>query len=995
VAGENTFRSLGRFVHCGGDAVQGLNGMISVVLYGRNDSHGYNLHKRGAISLNCIAEVLNDADDEIIFVDYNSPDQIPTFPEAIADTLTDKAVRLLRIIRVREGYHRQFTGETHLVALESQSRNIGIRRINTANRWILSTNTDMIFLPRGQNSSLNDCISALEDGFYHLPRFEIPENLWELFDRRDAAATIAKVAEWGTKLHLNEIVYGGYDNVFEAPGDFQLFLRDDLERIGGFDEAMIRGWHVDSNIARRMKLLRGEVLSAADHVFGYHCGHTRQPTSLHRSGFVANSMDTFVRDVTDPVLHHQLNTWGAPDVVFEERRLRMPGSARSDVALLKAIPQSGPETSEVAMNEGSFDATGYEPSHVLPHLVNLLGELPPGQTVLMAGEDRQLFAQLADAFAALDLGAKILWAGGENGCRFAEPVMLGDGITRADLFVLQFPAYQGGEPDSWKTGRWQGQHALEQIIAAERLHQQADRRLVVLVNAAHTLLQNTFQSAITFTAIPYTARLRHGFVTLPPPPTPTPTGIKHRLRDFHADDIAMVRQLAGQADASPGWERLALDLPDMVAQAELDPASPDAARILEAAERHVLASSARCVEPPVSTMARDVLASRLCSARDWEAPEWLGVAERCFSGNTVYAQGARTRWTWERISLLHHLRCEVDENARPWVLVVANGPESFPAQVAHYGYRVAYISYANLVSGLAENQAGWQEPLKVWHMINHADIIPLDAALARKVGRFDAVLIAGTEISGGGAERFKAVAARIAELASDAAFISFSVQVHINKGRGKALSFKEWQAANQPGGVIAQMGLKPAGACDTRIPLDCAVRFAHEDQSQYVSGLSFGWGDSMVTIGVLNARRAGAIAPLLTAPLVASQDSDSPFPAAVMDEVRFAANQNFACRVICGLSRDLSGFARKIVTDDGLEWHVLALQLADSPRTTIRLGAAAVHLALVGHDGSVSFATSDKPDALEYFLAPALPGDLRHTMVYAALAGGTVKIEVA
>ena len=57
--------------------------MISVVVYGRNDNYGYNLHKRAAISLNCIAEVLDGHSDEIIFVDYNTPDDYPTFPEAI------------------------------------------------------------------------------------------------------------------------------------------------------------------------------------------------------------------------------------------------------------------------------------------------------------------------------------------------------------------------------------------------------------------------------------------------------------------------------------------------------------------------------------------------------------------------------------------------------------------------------------------------------------------------------------------------------------------------------------------------------------------------------------------------------------------------------------------------------------------------------------------------------------------------------------------------
>ena len=65
--------------------------MFSVIVYGRNDTHGYNLHKRAAISFNAIAEVMSDPDDEILFVDYNTPDDHPTFPEAIHDTLTDKA----------------------------------------------------------------------------------------------------------------------------------------------------------------------------------------------------------------------------------------------------------------------------------------------------------------------------------------------------------------------------------------------------------------------------------------------------------------------------------------------------------------------------------------------------------------------------------------------------------------------------------------------------------------------------------------------------------------------------------------------------------------------------------------------------------------------------------------------------------------------------------------------------------------------------------------
>ena len=126
--------------------------MISIVLYGRNDNYGYNLHKRAALSLNCMAEVLTDPSDEILFVDYNTPDDFPTFPEAIQDTLTKRAREILRILRVRPRIHERFKSKTHLLALEPIARNVAVRRSSPSNRWILSTNTDMIFVPQGGRS---------------------------------------------------------------------------------------------------------------------------------------------------------------------------------------------------------------------------------------------------------------------------------------------------------------------------------------------------------------------------------------------------------------------------------------------------------------------------------------------------------------------------------------------------------------------------------------------------------------------------------------------------------------------------------------------------------------------------------------------------------------------------------------------------------------------------------------------------------------------------
>src|SRR6266536_863024 len=179
--------------------------MISLILYGRNDAHGYNLHKRAAISLNCIAEVLSHPDDEVIFVDYNTPNDLPTFIEAIYDTLTPKAKSRLRVMRIRPELHKRLVSRTHLFAREPHSRNIAIRRSNPRNRWILATNTDMIFLARNGVKDLTEAVRDIPDGQYIVPRYELPEPLWESFPRTDPHAVMRACEELGTKLHLEEV----------------------------------------------------------------------------------------------------------------------------------------------------------------------------------------------------------------------------------------------------------------------------------------------------------------------------------------------------------------------------------------------------------------------------------------------------------------------------------------------------------------------------------------------------------------------------------------------------------------------------------------------------------------------------------------------------------------------------------------------------------------------------------------------------------------------
>ena len=320
--------------------------MFSVILYGRNDAHGYNLHKRAAISFNAIAEVMSDPDDEILFVDYNTPDDHPTFPEAIHDTLTDKCKKHMRVFRVRPEHHAPLKGKTHLVALEAQSRNLALRRSNPNNRWILYTNTDMLLVPRDEQQSLSDVLGELPDGFYQTPRFELPEMLWEAaFDRRDPAGNLAKLRDWSRRFHLNQVVHNLLPMKYDALGDFQAVLRDDVFTIHGFDETMILGWHCDSNLAARLALYRGRVDTLIDKVFGYHCDHTRVAAANNKGRKTKmNDQDRYIWNISTPYLPEQADNWGWPDLEIEEIKLDRDTSYERYVAGLDKALEPTPNT---------------------------------------------------------------------------------------------------------------------------------------------------------------------------------------------------------------------------------------------------------------------------------------------------------------------------------------------------------------------------------------------------------------------------------------------------------------------------------------------------------------------------------------------------------------------------------------------------------------------------------------------------------------------------
>lgn len=490
--------------------------MISVIVYGRNDNHGYNLHKRAAISINALCALLDDDDDELIFVDYNTPDDFPSFPEAIQDTLTERARERLRIFRVRESVHARIGQESPLPVIEPICRNVGIRRSNPANKWILSTNTDIILLPR-QDKSFGEILRGLKPGFYQAPRMELPEALWESFDRREPIEIMRTVRQLAPALHLDEIAYGNDSIMFDGPGDFQLMDRDVLFSIDSFNEAMNRGWHVDANMAVRMALHHGRIESLSDQIFAYHCDHTRQVTPAHRAGRQENDVGRFVTNVARADIPEQRDIWGLAGEEIESFTLADAPSRRFADITRAAVGEAAPLPYECLYAEQSYDKVGYDARHVLPFLVDLLISAPRTTRLAWIGAQGELLHRFAKTWVSLGFTNPILLAEAyrdqscptPDGTAFAPKDAM---IDCADIFLFDF----GGEYQSDPTDNSSDPILGEMLFAVRgaetvRLEKQKARRRVIGVNVVHNRYERVFAGVVAAAATPFATRVRHGF----------------------------------------------------------------------------------------------------------------------------------------------------------------------------------------------------------------------------------------------------------------------------------------------------------------------------------------------------------------------------------------------------------------------------------------------------------------------------------------------------
>jgi hypothetical protein len=854
--------------------------MFSIIIYGRNDSHGYNLHKRVAISLNAMSEVMTDKDDEIVFVDYNTPDDLPTFAEAIQDTLTQTAKKRTRVLRVRASQHRRFASKTHLVALEPISRNVALRRSNPNNRWILSTNTDMIFVPNVERESLSDICGDLEDGFYHLPRFELPECLWESFDRKDGRGIIRQTRDWAKRFHLNEIVYGHHDNLYDAPGDFQLGLREDYFRIHGFNEEMILGWHVDSNIARRMRLLRGDVKTVVNRMTGYHCDHTRQATLMHRRDRVMNDQDRFINNVNTPFVPEQAETWGMPNEKIEEINLNRGVTVRYIEALEHALKPGPDKYYESWYNPNSYNDLAYPHEHVLPYLVDLLSCAPIGGTVAYAGVRSDMFELVHNAVRVLDPTAQVIVPKDFDWLKGAEAVC--DDKWLADGMTFLFEVGELGETDNVEEGSKGTRTArvLEcfKIFSDAEEERQVDRglppRRILAVNAIHNFFEHIVSDCMSNTTTPYSSRTRHGYI-MPErlPRTPPKVSIDWMKageqlsfslgRSYAAPtselkyiiELASTLELPEDLKTLP-WRKALSNADLMIAflrdrrlSAFLAHSEADIGRIAEVLEAHRPSNEAlRRMEGIPIRAGGSHATSRLANIDDWERPGWLRTAKRYFGGRRVYDTPNRSLWTWERVSLIEQLECLFQpggngHRATPRILVVANSSEYLAACLIDMGAEVDFVDPIYLLEG-DNRSVDWRSELSWIPMKLSRPIGSLaERVKAGQSAQYDAIVCPQNAMFVRGRASFADIFGELHPLLKSNGLFSMACTVHLDSECDEVSLARHLIEGGAFSADYGRMtGYEPVGETDmsiSRRTLDVTQELGQLDDS--VQPFMFGW----------------------------------------------------------------------------------------------------------------------------------------------------------
>ena len=422
-------------------------------------------------------------------------------------------------------------GEGKLPVAEPIARNVGVRFARRDNHWLLSTNTDV--LVGGKGPRLSDVVADLQPGFHTAPRYEVPEWMWESLSRVNAEVTQEQIDDWVSR-SLPLVMVRSYEGfTFDGGGDFQLFHRSAFEAIGGFDETMLKGWHVDSNFAKRMLQHCGEVGEFVGQLRILHTNHNRTYTQYTVNRAESNDLEKYFFGDVPTVSRAGQSGWGLPE--FPLRVLAL-GDYDDIAKSLTQVVLSGngvPETSSAS--DESSRLMGVDFRVTLPFLLDAVMSGYSVREIEYLGTRPEFGAALYAALSVLQ--------------RHETSQDPSSGVDGRVLVVVDCtPIASPGQPQGLSELSVQDRRAmLDVLLAARNLVQNVragvlDQPIFAFVNFEGNVLTPIARSVVGEASAQYYARLRYGTML------PSPEG-SIRLRATGARFILRLARASGMTTA--------------------------------------------------------------------------------------------------------------------------------------------------------------------------------------------------------------------------------------------------------------------------------------------------------------------------------------------------------------------------------------------------------------------------------------------------------------
>lgn len=303
--------------------------------------------------------------------------------------------------------------------------------------------------------------------------------------------------------------------------------RKDLFALDGFDENMLLGWHVDLNIAKRLRFIHRTEGDLTAECFGYHCDHTRRATPMHQSTSPMNDFSAFVDNVRTADLAGQREAWGCAGDDIEEISLMRPASRAYVGALETAIGEPLKAPLEAGYEFTRYwDRIDYEPRHVLPFLVDLMVCAPRSLRISYFGGHRAMFDLLCAALRRIGFENPVLVANEDAARLGLTPENAGvaapDEVFAADIFIFDCVTIEGkaasnemGPADAALVADLV--RSFERLVDDERERARARSgppRRVVMINAIENRFGELVRKYLDYARTPFSTRLRHGFIRL-------------------------------------------------------------------------------------------------------------------------------------------------------------------------------------------------------------------------------------------------------------------------------------------------------------------------------------------------------------------------------------------------------------------------------------------------------------------------------------------------